>query len=213
MPYFLDYLQHYTDMPFLVELDEPDGAARGRAGKYLARRRSALPAAATAGGQRGERRLEVPGVGRDRGQPAEPKGSIGFRWARAQTRASGISRCRTAPPARELRPELCFLERHDAVLSVAFETSPGSHLTRGVPVRYVDTPDGRVAVTTVFDLLHGPVRRGPRTPRRLPRELDDDNLPYTPAWQEKYTGIDRDTVLRSPASGPRTARRPRARTW
>jgi nitrate reductase alpha subunit len=28
-----------------------------------------------------------------------------------------------------------------------------------------------------------------------PGDCDDQDTPYTPAWQEKYTGIDRKTVL------------------
>ncbi|MCL5942171.1 MAG: molybdopterin-dependent oxidoreductase, partial [Actinobacteria bacterium] len=71
----------------------------------------------------------------------------------------------------------------------------GTVLRRAVPVRYVETERGRVAVTTVFDLLMAQfgVRRG--LPEDYPAGYDDD-LPFTPAWQEKHTGIDRDTVIR-----------------
>ena len=29
-----------------------------------------------------------------------------------------------------------------------------------------------------------------------PADYDDDNAPYTPAWSEKYTGVDRDVLIR-----------------
>ena len=51
-------------------------------------------------------------------------------------------------------------------------------------------------MTTIFDLVDGPVRRAPRSARGLPGESYDDDTPYTPAWSEKYTGMSREMVIR-----------------
>jgi len=32
-------------------------------------------------------------------------------------------------------------------------------------------------------------------PGDYPQDYDDEEMPYTPAWQEKFTGIDRQTVV------------------
>ena len=41
----------------------------------------------------------------------------------------------------------------------------------------------------------------PAVSRRLPRDYDDEDAPYTPAWQEKYTGIGRKDLISSPGVG------------
>ena len=64
-----------------------------------------------------------------------------------------------------------------------------------MPVRYIETVDGRVAVTTGLDLLMAQYG----VPRGLagdyPASYDDEEIAYTPAWQEKFTGIGRNTVV------------------
>jgi nitrate reductase / nitrite oxidoreductase, alpha subunit len=66
---------------------------------------------------------------------------------------------------------------------------------RPVPVRYIETEMGRVKVTTVFDLIMAQfgVDRGLRG---APAGGYQDDEPYTPAWQEKFTGIHRDTLIK-----------------
>jgi len=65
-----------------------------------------------------------------------------------------------------------------------------------VPVKYVVTKEGeKVAVATVFDLLMAQFGVGRGLPGDYPRDYGDE-LPYTPAWQEKWTGIHRDTLLK-----------------
>ncbi|MCL1597728.1 MAG: molybdopterin-dependent oxidoreductase, partial [Actinomycetia bacterium] len=97
----------------------------------------------------------------------------------------------------DIDPELTFIDSHAEVRSVAFDdfvTNSVDH--RGVPVRYIETERGPVAVATVFDLLMARfgVNRG--LSGAYPDSYDDENAPYTPAWQEQHTGIHRDTLLR-----------------
>lgn len=59
-------------------------------------------------------------------------------------------------------------------------------LRRGVPARRMD----KHLMTTVYDLLlaqYGVARPG--LPGEWPTGLDDLEQPYTPAWQEQFTGV------------------------
>ena len=73
------------------------------------------------------------------------------------------------------------------------ETEGGGVMRRGVPTMRV----GGQLVTTVFDLLlaqYGVVRPG--LPGEWPAGYDDGEQPYTPAWQEEITSVDRHQAAR-----------------
>ncbi|MEV0378807.1 molybdopterin-dependent oxidoreductase [Nonomuraea sp. NPDC050643] len=79
------------------------------------------------------------------------------------------------------------------VLLPRFDDGPGV-LRRGVPV----LRDGDELVTTVFDLLlaaYGVARPG--LPGVWPSGYDDRAEPYTPAWQEVYTGVAGSRALKT----------------
>ncbi len=190
VPYFLDYVKKYTDSPFLVEISPlPAGEGAGvRAGKYL--RANLLQPYADQ--ENGDWKLLV--WDKTSGRPRMPKGTIGYRWQTEKGKwnlemKDGVSN-------EDLDPELSFLETHDAVIEVEFDDFAGGAVTRrGVPVRIVETSRGRVAVTTVFDLLMAQFGVDRGLGGEYPQSYDDDAC-YTPAWQEKFSGIHRDTCLR-----------------
>ncbi len=69
-------------------------------------------------------------------------------------------------------------------------------LRREVPVKVLTTADGKqVTVTTVYDLLMAQYG----VPRGLdgdyPADYNDADAPYTPAWQERFTGLGRKDLL------------------
>jgi nitrate reductase alpha subunit len=66
---------------------------------------------------------------------------------------------------------------------------------RGVPVRYIETSNGRVPVTTVYDLIMAQYGVGRGLDGDYPADYTDRNAAYTPAWQEIFTGVDSNTVL------------------
>src|SRR5690606_30830607 len=73
-------------------------------------------------------------------------------------------------------------------------TSHGEIQERRIPARRIKLADGDALVTTVHDLMlaHYGVDRG------LGGEVAgsyDDDVPYTPAWQEKITGVSRSKVI------------------
>ena len=95
-----------------------------------------------------------------------------------------------------LDPQLSFLDDYDEIVEIELDDFCGEvKLKRGVPARYVQDEDGPVLVTTVFDLTMAQFGVAARPAGDYPADYDQD-LPYTPAWQEKYTGIHRDTLVR-----------------
>ncbi|HUK88734.1 MAG TPA: molybdopterin-dependent oxidoreductase, partial [Terriglobales bacterium] len=53
-----------------------------------------------------------------------------------------------------------------------------------------------VLVATVYDLLMAQFGVGRGLKGDYPADYDDETQPYTPAWAEKYTGMDRNVLLR-----------------
>ena len=83
---------------------------------------------------------------------------------------------------------------------VAFEefhaAEDGVESLRGVPAIKVTKADGsEVVVTTAFDLLMGRYGVSRGLEGDYPKSYDDEDGSYTPAWQERWTGVDRKTVL------------------
>ena len=144
VPYFTDYLKRYSDSPFLVTLKEgADGWEPSR-----------LLRAADLDGYAGEEKADFKFLVLDEasGELKLPKGTLGFRWQEEGgkwnlTLKDGVD-------DSEIKPTLSLLDNSDEVLQVAFsDFAADTRLSRGVPVRYIETRTGRVPVATAFDLL------------------------------------------------------------
>ncbi|MDO1529437.1 nitrate reductase subunit alpha [Fulvimonas sp. R45] len=192
--YFQDYGRRYTDLPLLVTLRR-DGE-RWIPDRYL--RASDFDGAL---GSPGHAEWKTVGFDKD-GRPVVPQGAIGFRWPGRDSPDHGkwnLEQKGADGAAIEL--QLTQIDRRDAVCAVAFpyfggvvnphypsNDQQGDVLLRHVPVRKLVTKDGEVMVATTFDLLcaHYGLDRGlgGTSARGY-----DDNVPYTPAWQEAITGV------------------------
>ncbi|MGQ9427604.1 nitrate reductase subunit alpha [Gilvimarinus sp. F26214L] len=200
--YFEDYLRRYTDMPVLVRLEQSQG--RLVAGRTL--RASDLAAELKPSANNPEwKTLAWDEVG---DSVVVPHGSIGFRWG-ADAGKWNLEQKNEAD-GRDVRLQLSFAGTADDVASVAFPYFGGarganphwSHtdhpeiLERNVPARRLRLASGEdVLVTTVFDLTcanYG-VDRG-LGGTNVAKSFDDD-VPCTPAWQERITGVPRDRVI------------------
>lgn len=195
VPYFTDYLTRYCDAPFLVVL-EPAGGGHVP-GRFL----RAAEVSRYQAAEHAEWKLLV----FDR-EPRMPRGSIGFRWQQQPGQwnlqlADGLD-------GTPLRPQLSLLDGRDGEVLVTLPAlgEPGTR-ERAVPVRYVETTTGRVAVTTVFDLLAAQLGVGRGLSGDCPDSYDDEAAPFTPAWQERFTGIGRKTVVRFAREWATTAER------
>jgi nitrate reductase alpha subunit len=179
VPYFTDYVKRYTDLPFLVRLDETaDGVVPG---KFLTA--ADLPGAEARSEHAAFKTVLVDRV---TGAPVVPGGSLGFHYGEAGAGRWNLDLGEVDPlltmaddPAGEGAVE---------VVLPRFDTLDGAAATvrRGVPVRRV----GGHLVTTVFDLVLAQYGVGrPGLPGEWPTGYDDADSPCTPAWQEQFTGV------------------------
>ena len=144
-PYFLDYAKIYSDSPYLVELTEEAGTFRP--GKMLrANRLSPYQDIENGDWQflmwdEEDKRVKV------------PMGSAGHRWGKEKGKWN-LS-LKDAIDGSKIHPTLTFLDDADAVVQARMDDfGQGRALARGVPIKYIETADGkRVVVATVYDLL------------------------------------------------------------
>jgi nitrate reductase / nitrite oxidoreductase, alpha subunit len=195
VPYFDDYCRRFSDLPMLVRLE--------RSGEHLVPGRL-LRASDFDGalGQWNHAEWKTVGIDEKSGEVSLPFGSIGFRWADP---GHWNLEQKDARDGREVSLRLSLLEARNDVAEVAFpyfgdpsieaSTPAARILPRRVPVKRLALRDGETLVATVFDLLvasHG-IDRG-LGGENVASSYDDD-VPYTPAWQERITGVDRRAAI------------------
>jgi nitrate reductase alpha subunit len=200
-PYFEDYCRRLTDLPMLVRLRK-DGD-RFVPDRYL--RQSDL-----AGEKKGRRKAQqsdraawkTVAFAEESGDLAVPQGSIGYRWpADGEPRGRWNLEEKDGETGAEARLGLSLIDRRDAVVPVAFpyfggtphphfagNDQGGDVLVRNVPVRRIKLADGESYVATVFDLLCANYGLDRGLGGDCAKSFDD-NVPYTPAWQETITGV------------------------
>ncbi|WP_280471459.1 nitrate reductase subunit alpha [Nocardia cyriacigeorgica] len=179
-PRFLDYIKRFTDLPYLITLDERDGVFVP--GKFLT--------SADLGSDAEAAEFRTVLLDGD-GNPVVPNGSLGDRFGEDGTGRWNLD-------LGDVDPLLTLHGRTDdsggsgagygtaAVQFPRFDTDTPDVLTRGVPTMFL----AGKRVTTVFDLLlaqYGVARSG--LPGSWPTGFDDPSEPYTPAWQESITGV------------------------
>ncbi|TIS50718.1 MAG: nitrate reductase subunit alpha, partial [Mesorhizobium sp.] len=74
-------------------------------------------------------------------------------------------------------------------------TEHGEVLTRNIPVRTIKTIDGAVKVATVYDLLMANYGLDRGFGGANVASSYDDDVPFTPAWAERITGVKRDAIV------------------
>jgi nitrate reductase alpha subunit len=183
---FLEYVKTYSDSPFLVELTKrEDGSFE--AGQLL--RAGRLERYAKE--EHGEWKFLVWDA--LDGRPKMPMGSVGHRWGTAKGKWNLLRR--DGADGSDLDPTLTFLGG-EAVSVRLDDFAGGKSIHRDVPVRRIALADGTTAtVATVYDLLMAQYGVARGLGGDYPKSYDDDST-FTPAWQEKYTGIDRATLIR-----------------
>ncbi|MEU8656474.1 nitrate reductase subunit alpha [Actinoplanes philippinensis] len=173
-PRFVDYVRRYTDLPFLITLEQgADGAYRPD--RFLTEE--------DLGGTSAFKTVLWDSA---TGAPAVPRGSLGHRFGEPGEWNLDLG---------DIEPALTCLETGESVEVELprFDTDTPGVLRRGVPARTI----GGKLVTTVFDLLlaqYGVAR--PELPGQWPSGYDDPVTPYTPAWQEPITGVPAAQVAR-----------------
>ncbi|MGQ0509762.1 MAG: nitrate reductase subunit alpha [Betaproteobacteria bacterium] len=209
--YFDDYARRYTDLPMLVMLKEqvlPGGEKVMVPDRYLR-------ASDFDGGLGQANNPDWKTVALDAaGKVVVPNGAIGFRWGpdgRADQGQWNLEE-KDAQGGGEAKLRLSLLEGEGkdtaqvgfpyfgGIVSEHFPNNAlkGANadvLVRTVPVQRVMTAQGEALVATVFDLqaANYGVARG--LAGELAAGSYDDDTPYTPAWQERITGVPRAQVI------------------
>ncbi|MBT2214904.1 nitrate reductase subunit alpha [Virgibacillus dakarensis] len=184
-PYFTSYVKKYTDLPFLVTIDEKDGEYRS--GRFL--RASDLNDShdlaewKTVVWDTTTKQWEV------------PNGSQGFRWDKGSKWNLKLKR----EDGTWIDPALSFIDQSDETVLVNFPyfaEETGNVVERGVPVKHFQDKNGNtIKVTTVYDLMMAHTGVNRNLPGDYPSDYDDLK-PYTPAWQESITGVHKNHVIK-----------------
>lgn len=197
VPYFEDYAKRFTDLPFLLFLDEEE-----RDGEtVLAPGRCVRASDLGLGGNNPEWKFVI--HDRTRKGPAVPNGSIGSRYGEEGTWNLEMRDCYDRA---DLDPVLSYADLGDdtewklAAFPVFFEGQPS--LRKGaVPVRRlaVTGADGKQQerlVTTVFDILAASLAIDRGHGGDVASGYEDARAYATPAWQEAITGVPAEDMIR-----------------
>ncbi|KXF74829.1 nitrate reductase [Paramesorhizobium deserti] len=197
VPYFADYARKYTDLPMLVRLVEKDGA-------YVPERFLRTSDFSRNLGESENADWKTVALDEISGKAVAPGGTAGFRWDKKQGHWNLEEK---DGKGRETRLKLSQIDGESETVTVAFpyfggratehfvKTEHGEILTRNVPASRVKLRDGEALVATVFDLLcanYG-VDRG-LGGDNVAASYDED-VPCTPAWAEKITGVPRQAII------------------
>ncbi|CCI55037.1 nitrate reductase (alpha subunit) [Nostocoides jenkinsii Ben 74] len=185
VPFFVDYNQQYTDLPFLISLQD-NGDGTFALGKNLVAGDLDIPE------KDSENAMWKPAVfDRRGGQIAIPNGTLGDRYG-----DEGLGKWNLQ--LGDLDPALSLYDVRDDTALVAFprfDSVDGNvtYESRGVPIKRI----GGHVVTTVLDLLLAQYAVGREgLPGTWPASYDDDTIAGTPAWQEQFTSVPAAQVTR-----------------
>ena len=196
VPYFRDYIRQYTDMPMLVRLVK-------QGDNLVADRFVRASDFDLSLGESNNPDWKTVAYDEMSGQIVAPRGTIGFRWGES----GKWNLEEKASSGAETKLRLSLKDIKDDVVDVAFpyfgniahehfvSDSHASVLQRRVPVKKLKLADGETLIASVHDLFvanYG-VDQG-LGGANAPKSLDDD-VPYTPAWAEKITGVSRDKII------------------
>ena len=198
-PYFDDYVRQYSDLPFLVKIKEENG--RMVPGEML--RASDLNNAADYGDNPEWKPVLID---RKSDTLTVPNGTIGSRWDKSKKWNLEMKDLKSG---KDIDPQLTVMEEEHHFAEISFPYFGGEKykhdhfnatahkeiFERKVPVKSVKTTEGEVQVCSVFDLLianYGVDRFADKETRSA---AYDEDKPYTPAWQEKMTGVPREQAI------------------
>ncbi|HKO87776.1 MAG TPA: nitrate reductase subunit alpha, partial [Burkholderiales bacterium] len=197
-PYFTDYCRRYTDMPLLVKLEKRDGSFV--AGRYIR--------AADFENKLGETNnpeWKTVGIDELSGKTVVPQGAIGHRWGQ---QGKWNLEAKEGANGKDVQLKLSLIDGRDEVLPVGFpyfggiehahfqsNDQGGDVLIRNVPAKRVVLNGEESYVATVFDLLCANYGLDRNLGGGNVAKSFDDDVPYTPKWQEAITGVKAQDVI------------------
>lgn len=196
-PYFINYVKKYTDSPYLVEIEKEGNIYKP--GRLVRANRISKYKDVENGD------WKFLNFDEDSGKLVMPKGSVGHRWDKTQGKWN--MKNEDAEDNSSYNPLLSLINNNDEVLQVEFtEFGLDNKRLRGVPVKYIETVDGeKIPVTTVYDLTMAQYGVGRGLKGEYPADYNETDEAYTPAWQEIFTGVSRNTVVQFAREWAKTA--------
>lgn len=189
VPYFIEYSKAYTDLPHIIKLQ------KGKNGYEPGRLIRASELKDYADTDNPEWKFAM--WDKKTNKPSIVHGGMGFKYPKKKdSEGKWNLQLKDEKSGAMIDPLLSFLETKEGALEVNFyELDAGTVYKRQVPIKYIETTEGKIPVTTIFDLQmsHFGVAR-PGLTGDFVKNYDDDKG-FSPAWQEKYTGIGRDTII------------------
>ncbi|MFB4322830.1 nitrate reductase subunit alpha [Priestia sp. BR_2] len=184
-PMFLNYAKQYTDMPFLILLDEFEGGYK--AGRFL--RASDLGDAS----QHAEWKPVI--IDENTNEIIVPNGTMGQRWEQDKKWNLILEREDGSVIAPALSVESQGAERQ-TIRFPFFDNRANGTFKRQIPAKKIQLADGteRLAAT-VYDLMLSQYGIGQAESGLAASGYEDAEFDYTPAWQENITGVKASVVV------------------
>ncbi|MBV7483982.1 nitrate reductase subunit alpha [Bordetella sp. BOR01] len=199
--YFREYCRQYSDMPFLVRLVR-------QGDRYVPERMLRTSDFPDGLGQANNPDWKTVAYDDATGQIVVPTGSIGFRWGQQEGGDQGKWNLDAKDAqGNPVKLRMSLVGSHDEVVPVAFPyfggrqhdyfqgTDHAEVLERNMAARRLQTTEGEVLAVTVYDLLMANYGLDRGLGGANVATSYDDDVPYTPAWQERITGVKRDDVI------------------
>lgn len=185
-PYFNDYAKKYTDFPFSVRLKEENG--RFVPDRYLHAKDLGIES---------EHNEWKPAMfNLNTNGFSIPQGTMGSRWDK---KGKWNLKLIDENTNEKIEPTLTFLGMEDDIVHVDlpyFDAEKREVLSRAVPVKILQLNGKKEYVTTVYDLMLANYGIDRGIGGEVASSYDDENVPFSPAWQEKITGVDRHLVIK-----------------
>lgn len=182
---FINYAKQYTDMPFIIMLDEDENGYK--AGRFL--RASDL-------GQTTEQSEWKPVIHDTISDSlVVPNGTMGQRWEEGKKWNLKLE----TEDGSKINPTLSMTEggyELETIQFPYFDSDGDGIFNRPIPTRQVTLANGdKVRIATIFDLMASQygVRRFDH--KLESKGYDDAESKYTPAWQEGISGVKQSVVI------------------
>lgn len=183
-PMFINYAKQYTDMPFLILLDEHEGALK--AGRFMR--------ASDLGQETAHSEWKPVILDGAADELMVPNGTMGQRWENDVKWNLILKR----EDGTKVEPVLTMAGGEEKeIVFPYFDQAGNGTFARHIPVKRVTLADGteRLAAT-VYDLMMSQygINRGTGS-EFAAKSYEDADSHYTPAWQEKITGVKQSIVV------------------
>ncbi|MCF6092563.1 nitrate reductase subunit alpha [Microaerobacter geothermalis] len=182
--YFVDYAKKYTDFPFLITLQEENGEYK--ADRFLL--------ASDLGKEMNNGEWKTVVYDESTNDFAIPQGSIGSRWGE---NGKWNLKMQDIETGQDIQPRLTLLGIEDEIVQVQlpyFDENGRKIMNRAVPVKRIMQNGQPVYLTTVYDLMLANYGIDRGLGDGLAASYDEIQ-PFTPAWQEGITGVDRHLAI------------------